>query len=165
MIFFKKAQSWIFEYIVSFLIFLTMLFITLNILNSISSSSNFEDVLEDADHISSLFLSSGLPDNWQATSVQTIGLTSNGRIDLDKINEFDSMNYASAKSLLGISNEFIFYFEDVSGLIVVDGSCYRGFMNGCDDFKTLIKYDDLAITKRIVVLNSNIVELVVVVWR
>ncbi|MFP4567575.1 MAG: hypothetical protein ACLFN8_01395 [Candidatus Woesearchaeota archaeon] len=161
----KRAQSWIFEYIVSFLIFLGLLFIAINVLSSTSSKSYFEDVARDADHISSLFLSEGMPDNWSNSSVLSVGLMSDGRVDLNKMGEYDLLTYNNVKSLLGVSSEFLFYFENSSGMMLVDGLCYRGFVEGCGDFKSFITYNDLATSRRIVVLDSSIVELVVVVFR
>ncbi len=161
----RRAQTWIFEFIISFLIFVGLILLSLSILNSASPESEFGSVIREADHLSSLLISQGSPDDWNVSDVRSIGLTSNTRINTSKLSEFDSLDYYSAKSLLGIHNDFAFYFENASGTLNVEGDCLRGFVGGCDNLLDVIAYDDLAVSTRVVILNSSIANLVVVVWQ
>lgn len=147
------------------MIFVGIVLLTLSILNASSNKSEFESVLMESDHISSILISPGVPNNWNSSMVKALGLTSNNRINTSKLLEFDAINYYALKSLLGVNDEFAFYFENVSGILNVEGTCLRGFVSGCDDLYSVIEYDDLSSTSRVVILNSSIVELVVVVWR
>lgn len=161
----KKAQTWIFEFIISFLIFVGLILLVFSILNSSNKSSDYNSVLKEADHISSVLMSSGVPSNWNESNLKSPGITSNNRINTSKLVKLDGVDYYTAKSLLSVSNDFVFYFENASGILNVEGTCMRGLINGCDDLLSNIEYDDLAFSRRIVILNSSIVELVVVVWR
>lgn len=161
----KKAQTWIFEFIISFLIFVGLLLLSLSILNSSNDSSEFDSVVRDADHISSVLMSSGSPNDWNSSNVKSLGLLSDNRINKSKLLEFDSLDYYTSKSLFSVSNDFAFYFENSSGILNVEGTCLRGLITGCDDLISNLEYEDLASSRRIIILDSSIVELVVVVWR
>jgi hypothetical protein len=162
----KRAQAWIFEYIISFLIFLGALFVAISVLSGSSDASNYVSLKGEANHISGLLLSEGLPKEWGYDNVQAIGVLSGDRVDAYKVEEFQKLSYSSMKSLLGVTNEFVFYFENVSGIIDINGRCYWGYdYSTCDDFLDNITYSELSFVRRITVFNSSLVEMVVLSWR
>lgn len=162
----KRAQAWIFEYIISFLIFLGALFVAISVLSSSGDASNYVSLKGEANHISELLLSEGLPKEWGYDNVQAIGILSDDRVDSYKVEEFQKLSYSSMKSLLGVTNEFIFYFENASGIIDINGRCYWGFdFDSCDNVLDNINYSELSFVRRITVFNSSLVEMVVLSWR
>lgn len=162
----KRAQSWIFEYIISFLIFLAALVIAISILNNSGDNSKYNSLKRDANHISGVLLTEGFPRDWTFNDVQALGLLTEGEVDVFKLREAEEVSYSNMKSLLGVTNEFFFYFENISGILELNDVCYWGFdYSGCDDILNNLKYEELSFVRRLVVLNSEIVELVVVTWR
>jgi len=162
----KKAQTWIFDYIVGFLIFAFLMFLSLSLLRSIDSKSDYSLVNREADISATSLLSPGFPENWNSSVVVVPGLTSNNRINISKIEMLDSFDYGRLKSLLQLTGEIWFYFKNSSGLIEINGACVRGFTyDGCSVPEVSSYYKDVAWVERIVVLNSEIVSMVVVVWR
>lgn len=161
----RKAQSWVFEYIISFLIFLGLLFLAFNILTDSGEGSDYYSVKKEADFVSEVLLSEGMPSDWDHLNFVLPGLLSDGRVDVYKLEELRRINYNRLKSGLGVTNEFVVFFENDSGLMDVNG-CYWGFeINNCDDFLSQISYGDLSLTKRVVVLESQIVKMGVASWN
>jgi hypothetical protein len=163
----KLAQTWILDYIAGFLIFVFLLFISVNLFKSVDARSDYAVVSREVDVASSSLLSAGFPRDWNVSFVSFPGLTTDDRLDLSKLAEFDSLGYERSKSLLRITGEYLFYFENASGIMEVGGECVRGFV----DFKSCSRPDfslyhsDRAWAERIVVLDSQIVSLIMVVWR
>lgn len=59
----------------------------------------------------------GVPENWERDSlfVSTIGLASSQNVlSKNKLSNFTEMNYASAKSTLGLAYEFFFLVQDLA---------------------------------------------------
>ncbi len=60
--------------------------------------------------------SKGIPENWNSTTVQTVGLvTSQNELSASRLLNFTSMSYADAKTALKVDYEFYFYVEDMDG--------------------------------------------------
>jgi hypothetical protein len=160
----KKAQTWMFDFFVGFLIFLGLLFLGLGLLRNVDNDSDFFDVKKESERVSSILLSEGFPSNWNSSLVTSPGLLSEHRINVSKLEEFDSLQYDKVKSLMSVHNNFVFYFENTSGIMNVSGKCFRGYdFSGCDVFD--FNYENLAKTERIVILNSKIILMVVLSWN
>ena len=86
---------WFTDFVIGTLIFTLMLIwyytYTTNISKQDSLTAN--DLISDAESMSSSVLLSGFPDNWDASTVQGIGVTNNNqRINKTKFNEFMKIN-------------------------------------------------------------------------
>ncbi|MBS3131186.1 hypothetical protein J4212_02020 [Candidatus Woesearchaeota archaeon] len=126
----RKAQAWYADFIIGIFIFFSAItFYYLYTQNLASESqTKFNDVVRDAEDISSALILQGNPDNWRNETVVIIGLTDgNYRIDSSKWQEFANMGYANAKSLLGSVHDFYVFFQDNGGnVIAVGGYCGAG---------------------------------------
>jgi hypothetical protein len=162
----SKGQTWVFDYIVGFLMFAFLLILSLSLLRSIDAKSDYDLVSREVDFVSVALVSPGFPDNWNSSSVIFPGLLSDNKINKSKLDLFDSFGYERTKALLRVTGEYWFYFKDESGIIEVNGKCVRGYdYSGCDLPVVTARHSDRAWTERIVVLDSRIVTLMVVGWR
>jgi hypothetical protein len=162
----SKAQTWIFDFIVGFLMFVFLLFLSVNLLKSVDAKSSYEVINREVDFVSVALMSPGFPEYWNSSSVVVPGLLSNNEVDMAKLQLFDSFSYTRSKALLRVTGEYWFYFKNASGIIEVNGKCVRGFdFEGCEIPEVTARHSDRAWTERIVLLDSQIVSLVVVGWR
>ncbi len=162
----KKAQTWIFDYLAGFLMFVFLLIIAINLLQSIDARSDYDVVSREADLISVSLMSEGFPSDWNYSSVVMPGILSEGQINMSKLDKFDSFSYERTKALFHVSGEYWLYFKNASGIMEVNGECVRGFhFDGCEVPEVYVNHDDRAWVERIVVLDSQIVNMVVLTWR
>ena len=164
----RRAQTWVFDYLAGFLMFVFLLFLSINLFQSIDARSDFDVVSREVDRVSVSLMSEGFPHNWSSVSVASPGILSDGKVNLSKLALFDSLGYSRSKSLMQVTGEYLFYFKNESGVMSVGGLCVRGMHPApfdCIVPEVSYFYEDLAWTERIVVLDSKIVSLVVVVWR
>ena len=113
----------------------------------------------DAKTISSALITQGSPSDWNQTNVEIIGLTDGSqRLVQEKLDMFVNMTYSQARTKLRTPYDFYFYLEELDGTrILVDGK--EGFgteSNGADNIVTMT---------RVVVYNSNLINMVVHVWQ
>jgi len=124
---------WFTDFVIGTLIFTLMLIwyytYTTNISKQDSLTAN--DLISDAESMSSSVLLSGFPDNWDASTVQGIGVTNNNqRINKTKFNEFMKINYNKSKKLFGTVYDYLIFFTDDNGTVInVEGICGIGSSN------------------------------------
>jgi hypothetical protein len=126
----NKAQTWFTDFVIGTLIFTFMLIAYYTYTSDISKQNSLtaNDLISDAESVSSLILSTGFPDNWDDTTVQSIGITNNNqRINRTKFNEFRKIGYGKSKNLFGTSYDYFLFFINGSGDVQnVEGSCGTG---------------------------------------
>ncbi|MGV8162671.1 MAG: hypothetical protein ACP5N2_05060 [Candidatus Nanoarchaeia archaeon] len=161
-----KGQIWTLDYIVGLLIFLATVFIAFILIRDLKlDSNNFGHALKESNHISMNLINSGTPSNWNSSNVLIIGISENNRINLTKLDEFDNLTYAKTKLLFQVTGEYVFYFENKTG-IINQSKCFRGYDLGESCILQIPpQADNIAKTERLVILNSNIVKMVIVVWN
>jgi hypothetical protein len=161
----KKAQVWTIDFVIGLLIFLVLLFTAIALIRDyVNEKDTYSDVKKEAQHVSSILVSEGLPSDWTNDTVTLPGITNNNRVNLTKLTEYDNLSYAHSKILLQTKGEFIFYFYNGSS-IINQTKCFRGYnlTSGCI-FSAPANAKNLATMERFVILNSKIVKLVVVSW-
>lgn len=87
-------------------------------------SRGYENLHEDAVFASDNLLSQGFPRSWDAQSVQKLGLLEGDKVLMSNLAEFSKFNYSKSKLMIGIQQDYMFYFEHANGTILpieVDG--------------------------------------------
>ncbi|MBU0761279.1 MAG: hypothetical protein KJ600_03370 [Nanoarchaeota archaeon] len=108
------AQAWGFDLIVAMVIFLTgIVFFYMFALNYPGGEEEkFQELQHDGELIADSLLSEGSPVDWDASNVIRIGLLSGDKINESKVGNFSALDYATAKSLFRVRNNFFVYFGD-----------------------------------------------------
>lgn len=141
---------------------------------SMEESQEYDSLYRDTVHLSNNLINPGYPENWNSSTVIIPGIAQNNRINLTKLEEFNNMSYSRTKTLFQISHEYIFFFENASGIINVtidetgQTKCMFGYAisvnSTCDPQLELIDYENLIKIKRVAIYNSTLVTLVVYQW-
>lgn len=113
----KKAQAWGTDLIIAFIIFsFSIIFFYFY---SFNYSNETEDILElltyEGNFIADSLLSPGYPDSWEESNVIEIGITTNGKINQTKIEnfyKFTQNDYEKTKRIFGTKYDYYFFMED-----------------------------------------------------
>ena len=167
----RKSQIWSMDFFSGLVIFIVVILISVRILFSMTTPDSYELLYRDSIHLSSSLLGPGYPIQWNRSTVIVPGLiffNGTNRIDPGKLIEFDSIDYERSKSLLHLSNEYIFFFRNSTSVINIS-RCVRGYpiyTNGkCEPDLGSIKYSDLVKIERIVIYNSSLVTMTIYMWH
>ncbi len=160
-----KAQVWSLDIIIAMIVFVAALILfyqqSINLLDE--RVQQREDILLDAQIISSYLVSSGYPQNWTVSNVTIIGLTDGKmRLQESKVLQFQSLittNYSVSKKLLSTNHHYLITFEDKNNNSVsVSGITQLG------NNYTAAKPQQLIKVVRFVNYNSSIIRMGVTVW-
>ncbi len=157
----KKGQGWSFDVIVGSVIFMMGFFIFF--LYSINFSQDNEGAVESLAYQGSLvaddLLSEGFPTDWTQSNVQKIGIVTDGKIDMLKLENFLSLvdsNYESTKVIFGITKDYYVVFSQP---ITLDGQDIYGIGLEPSNHKNLMKIT------RAVILNNKLASMEVEIWE
>ena len=110
----KTAQAWGFDLMVAMTIFLAGILIfflyTINLTNQ--TEEILDTLLYDGNAIVNSLLSEGFPINWDTSNVQKIGLLSNKKINVTKLENFNTLaetDYLRTKAIF--NTRFNYYME------------------------------------------------------
>lgn len=182
----RKAQVWISDYTLSFLLFtLAVLICVKIIINSFSINTTFSELKSDAAKISETLLSEGYPPEWSIDEVIRPGILSNKRINASKVYNAMSMEYSSLKPKLQTKYDFLVIFKDKNNDMIefnstddTDTKCFIGstevailndtlpsgsFDCHSPDFSR-VNYKNLVTITRLAVYDSNIIKMTVYTW-
>jgi len=112
----KKAQAWGTDLVIAFIIF--SLGIVFFFFYSANYSNETEDTLEiltyEGNFIADSILSPGYPEGWVEATVLEIGITTEGKINQTKLENFYAMtqnNYEKTKTLFNTKYDYYFAIE------------------------------------------------------
>ncbi len=165
----KKGQMFTIDFILGMVGFIFLLLLAVKILISIIPVAGYEDLYRDNIYISDQLVDSGYPTNWDNTTVIISGLTDAYDINLTKLSQFDAMNYNRTKTMFHVTNEYLFYFKNLTDVLNIS-SCMHGYplahnITTCELNLSSITYDNLVQTTRLVAYNASLVQLVVYSWN
>ena len=113
----KKAQAWGTDLVIAFVIF--SFAIIFFYFYSFNYSNETEDILQlltyEGNFIADSILSQGYPNSWNGTNVIEIGITTDGKINQTKIENFYQLtqtNYNRTKQIFGTKYDYYFFMED-----------------------------------------------------
>lgn len=122
-----KGQVWSLDFIVSVIVFLSVLIPLFFVWNQINLQNQQELLFEDIERMAlslsdSLVRTGGFPEDWNESTVSVIGLASGDNIlDESKVSSFLSMgaaNYNMTRTLLTGSYDFFFEITDINGTAI-----------------------------------------------
>lgn len=130
------------------------------------SADRYSDIRSDAFFISESLVSEGFPFNWTNETVVKIGLSTNNRLNVSKLQNFQTLSYVDSLSYLGTNKEYLFFFRKNNETLNISGCIFGNSepITGCSVNMSLVDYDDLVYVNRLLIYNSEIIELVVYVW-
>lgn len=164
----KKGQIFTIDYIIGLAIFLFLLIISVNILITFKPYNEFDSIYRDNTYLSETLMTAGAPEDWNVTSVILPGLMNNNRLNLTKLNLFDSIDYETQKELMHQSTEFIFFFEYNNTILNIT-KCIRGYNistnTSCQPQLHTVEHENLAKTERIIVHNNSLLKMVFYSWK
>ena len=119
----KKAQVWYFDLTIALSIFLVTFVFAINFINSsyFNDAQSSNRVIDEAQKLSNNLLHTGIPEDWSNENVVSLGITTNNRLDLNKLERLKNLtedDYAFAQILFGINSDFLVYFENKEGLLL-----------------------------------------------
>ena len=149
------------------MLFLFVLLITVKVVFMMTPSQDSIMVYRDAVHLSDAILSQGYPTNWTASDVLLPGIAENNRINNGKLSQISGLNYSTAKTLLHVTSDYIFFIRNDTDIINT-GKCVYGYNvptnANCTPILSTLNYENLAKVDRIVIYNSTVEILTVYAW-
>lgn len=110
----KKAQAWGFDLIIAAVIFLVgVIFLYLYTINYPSGEEEtLQNLQQEGELVADSLLSEGSPVYWNTSNVVRIGLLTDSKINQTKLDRFNAIPYAQAKSLFRTRNEYYIQIEE-----------------------------------------------------
>ncbi|MCD6464636.1 hypothetical protein J7L02_03900 [Candidatus Woesearchaeota archaeon] len=163
----RKSQISSLDLMISLLVVSIVLIFSFKQLFNVLQSNEFSKLSREAASISSYLLSEGYPKNWTNETVVRIGLLSNNRINVSKLNTFLSMDYNKTKLYLNAFHDYAVVFSNASSPLTSIG-CGKApaYINPCNitqSFQSL-NLKNLVIVYRLAVFNHSIVKVTVYEW-
>jgi tRNA(Met) C34 N-acetyltransferase TmcA len=171
-----KAQAWYLDVVMAVFIFTAgiIAYHHYNLNTENIDKSKMKEMSFQADTLSTELLSSGYPRDWNESSVVKVGLTSNDQhISGQKWAQFSSINYNLSKQLLGMTYDFVVFFEGKEGNVTpVGGICGVGssraqftlLTNSTCMGPSLPQVSDLLVRERYVFASGGIIKMKVYVF-
>ncbi|MFA5060867.1 MAG: hypothetical protein WC494_00950 [Candidatus Pacearchaeota archaeon] len=161
----KRGQAWGVDLIIAMIIISIgiIFFLLYSSNNFISSKESYEIIYYEGKSISDKILSEGYPKNWNSSNVVSIGLTTNNKIDQDKLEEFYEMSqkdYPRTKKIFGTKYD---YYFSVEGNLTVNSTEIQGFGKPGVNI-TEINPKNLIKINRISIYKNKLVKISVYIW-
>ena len=169
----KRGQFWYGDFMIAMLVMIVIGIIFSNTIVDIPQrESNLDNMIDDGVNIANSLLSEGydMP-NWRNGNGR-IGINTDSKIDVNKLDTFSSLvdtnrGYLISKFLFGTDYDYVFYFEDKDGNIVNERS-YGGVARSED--LEIVSALNMFRMIRIVFLDNNqdgkgeLVKMHIVLW-
>jgi hypothetical protein len=146
----RKAQVWSADFLTGILIVSLSLALALTLLINTNNSKSFED-------ISSTLFNEGAPANWNISTITSIGIMSDGRINNTKVTAMYDMERTRLSSYLGVDKKFYIAILNNSVPIIFGGKDFAGY--------TYSQAKDVYAITRFGIYESSVVEIQTVVWQ
>jgi len=150
----KKGQAWGTDLTFGFLIFSMgiIIFFVYAINYTSESKENFEIMLYEGENIVQSILSEGSPVNWNETTVTSIGILNDGKINETKLElfyNFTQSNYSTSKTIFDSSYDYYFFLDNnfTINSVEVDGVGNPSVDRNSISATNLIKITKLTIYK------------------
>jgi len=163
----KKAQVLTLDFITGFIIFLLMLTLALNLIIGNAPSQTFDKLYKDNTFISRSLISPGYPSDWNETTVVVPGIVDNYRLNLSKLQRYDTTDYEATKVFFHTNANYAFAFSDANGILNLT-SCVHGFDisvdSNCKPQTNTLNAENIVRTDRYIIYNSSIIQMTIYSW-
>lgn len=153
----KFAQIWQFDFIFALFLVIATVVVTYQYTTHTNPTETLDDLSSNAFYLSESLLGPGIPNNWNATNVEQIGLSSNLTLDKRKITELYKMPDTLRRLKFGVDQNVYLVITNRSQNLTFNGKDYVG--------APLINARQSAIATRYAVLDGYLVTLQVMVWE
>lgn len=162
----KKAQVWITDFIIGFIIFLIGVLLTSRFIFNAMTDDDFSRIRVEAETTSEDFLSEGVPNNWTNDTLVKIGLITNNRLNITKVSRLYNMSYPDTKFYLPSGLDYLLFFQKNLTVLNIT-KCGYGAINltSCAVDISGLEYDNLVRVTRFVIYNNSIIQMVLYVWE
>lgn len=167
----KKGQGWSLDFVAGLLIFLLAVVLSVKLISNAFTDDNFNDVYDDARILSEAFRGEGFPENWDASNVVTIGLTTDGRLNESKIAELYTIPYKETKRLINTPYDYYLYYGNATENLEIQGACGYGMPGamswgaGCTNPQLTMNATNLVTIQRLTVHDNNLATITFLVWQ
>ncbi|MFH1506029.1 MAG: hypothetical protein ABIE94_03480 [archaeon] len=165
----KKAQVWLPDFLLAFILFALALTLSMKFVVNMFPNQDYARIMDDAERISEVFMSEGVPVDWTNDTVIKPGLLTNGRFDFRKADNLSVMRYTDAKALFNTRYDFFIFTHNHSypGPNINYSYGYPSVSVSADKTSvdlSGIEYENLVKIDRFVVVDNAINYLVIYVW-
>lgn len=167
---YKFGQIWTIDFIVGLMLFIVIILVAIGIIYRANEAQTDVGSVTEAARVSQILLSQGYPSSWNNQTVIIPGILEEGkvsRISKYKLEQFDAIGYGRAKTLFGISGEYLFYMSTTAG-IYNSSKCIYGYelnaTQNCQLNMSAIHATDINRIDRLVIMDNKTMMLTVIVW-
>lgn len=154
------AQAWGFDSIIGSILFVLLsVGIYLSLTQNDQTQTGYQDLQEESQKLAETLLTEGSPPAWNVTNVATVGLLSQNKINITKVEQLyvlSTQSIPQTKNLLKIKNNF---FINISEPIISNN----------EDISKIglepVGATNVARETRVVVLNNKITSIEVITWN
>lgn len=171
----NKSQIWYFDFILALSIFVMILVLGFRyVINSnYYEGKEVNNIIFETSILSDTLMGPGLPINWTAQDVISIGIVDENTLNLvklERLNNFSIDDYTGIKHVLGINSDFLVYFTDKNDIILnLTIPNYIGKSGYTIESVTNLDVSELISVQRYVTYKSNnisnIISMRVVLWQ
>lgn len=166
----SKAQVFTFDYVMGLIMFIVIVVIAGKQLINIVPSNTYNQLYDENIYFSSSLIQPGYPLNWNTANVLIPGIATSNRLDTSKLNSFNFFSYDETKSFFHISNDYLFYFQRNNSILTINGECIYGHpvvvnLTTCEPDFSLLGYNNLVKSSRLLIYNSTIIEMELYSWN
>jgi hypothetical protein len=162
-----KAQAVTIDFITGFLIITIALIIAINFIINMQEPSTFETVKRQAYATSDLLMSEGYPAHWNETSLIRLGLLSNNKLNLTKLEQAGNLSYPDLKTSLNNMGNIYWYITNKTTILNLSACGYGDPSITVDSLTcepNMPQSKNLLVTNRFVTYNNTILRIVIIAW-
>lgn len=162
----KRALTWGIDLILGVSIFIVGIVAFYSFTYNLGSNVDnvFKELSIESEIIIDSLLSEGFPENWNTTNVIVIGLLSNGKINMTKLEGFYNLtvdDYNRTKRIFNTRYDFYFALDED---MTFNGNNVEGFgLEGVDIEN--INAEDIIIKRRLVIYDNRPAQAFFYLWR
>ena len=101
-----KGQSISYDFFIACIIFILIITIIFSLFRysnaHITDTQKINHITSTSDELSELWMLEGTPENWNSTNVANLGLMSDSRLNLTKMNYLNDIGYSEVKNMAGV---------------------------------------------------------------
>ncbi|MBU0666722.1 MAG: hypothetical protein KKC26_05150 [Nanoarchaeota archaeon] len=163
----KKAQLWMTDFIIGFLILSLGITFFVKFAYDTMSEDKFLAVQKEAGMVSDFLLGEGVPSNWTNETLVRIGLYTKNQLNKTKVLNFYNLDYNDTWTYLSTNHDYFLFFQKNNSVINISRCGYGNpevSYDNCTIDLSLLEYENLVKINRLVTFNKTIIELVLYLW-
>jgi hypothetical protein len=135
-----RAQTWSIDYMAAMLIFIVAMVLSIKLLTNLNENAGFDDTKREAQRLSEIFNSEGVPAQWTNETVIRPGLIDDDLLSASQVGALMNMSYNHTRRILNIKGDFYIEFintTDQKTPVFINASCGYGSPDVETDIDTI----------------------------